>query len=118
VSSLNVISLDMLFQIACLDVAGFTTLRGAYVRTVVVVNHRVTNQIYRHLERLTASRDLALEGPLAGVGSLVGLEDVHSPEGGTAPRDIALERPLTCVGSFVLSGIGRRHFLAALPEPA
>jgi hypothetical protein len=83
-----VVPLDVLFQIVGLDVAGFTSLRGAHERTVVVVNHRVFHKV------------------------------VLLRKSGPTIRDIALERPLARMNPFVLSGIARRHFFAALPEPA
>jgi hypothetical protein len=143
-----VVPFDVPLQIVGLDVAGFTTLRGAHVRTVVVVYHRVTGQTLQHLERLTTTRDIAMIRALTSVGSHVIHQGVPFRESGPAVRDIAMERPLTCVGSlvvhedvllrkggpafrdialvwpfarmspFVLSGMGRRHFFAALPEPA
>jgi hypothetical protein len=118
VSSFSVVPFDVLFQIVGLDVAGVTTLHGAHERTVVVVNHHVTNQICLLLERLTTARDIAMERPLSGVGPLVVRKDIRSPESGPTTRCIALVRPLTCMGPFMLGGCFWRHFFAALPEPA
>ncbi len=50
VGPLGMVPFDVPGQIVCLDVAGFTTLRGAHVRAIVVVDHSVMFQIRRCTE--------------------------------------------------------------------
>jgi hypothetical protein len=67
-SSLSVVSFDVLLQIVCLDVAGFAPLRSAPVRAIVVVDHLVVPPSRPGLESFTAARDIALVRPLTRMG--------------------------------------------------
>jgi hypothetical protein len=59
------------FQIACLDITGFTVHRGAHVRTVVVMDHFVTSNVDRKPERIATTRDVTVVWPFTCVNSLV-----------------------------------------------
>ncbi len=71
VSSLSVVSFDVLLQIVGLDVAGLTTLHSAHERTVVVVDLHVKCQSPLSSERLATARDLTRVRPLARMSPLM-----------------------------------------------
>jgi hypothetical protein len=116
--SLSVVPFDMQLQFDCPDEASITSVGRACVRTVVVMNHRVTGQIYLKLERLATALGLALEWPLTGMNPLVIRKMVRLRKSCTTTCDLALEWPFTRMNPFVLSDTGRSHLFAALPEPA
>jgi hypothetical protein len=118
VSSFGVVPLEVGLQSTGRDIAGLTFLHGTHERTVVVVNHRVFRKVVLLRKRGPTIQDIAFVRSLSGVGSGVVHQVALLRKSGPTVGGIALERPLARMNPFVHVDIFRRHFLAALPEPA